>query len=206
MKQLLSQYDPHFLYNTLEIIRSAYYVDPKTSDALIVELSNILKYSINNEIKSVKLKDDLRYIESYLSIQKQRFHDRLNYRIDITNEAQNIIIPKLLLQTIIENSIKYGFLSHESVSIKIKGYVENDILTVFVIDDGPGMTSKEIEHIENSFKQKNYSGKSIGLYNIARRLYVLDPDKNKVKISNCDPIGLKVKICISLEEDIENVS
>lgn len=206
MKQLLSQYNPHFLYNTLEIIRSAYHVNPKTSDELIVELSKILKYSINNEVKFVTLEEDLRYINSYLAIQKKRFHNRFNYNIDITDNAKDIIIPKLLLQPILENSIKYGFLSHESVSIDIKGYIKDNILTLVVTDDGPGMSDEEIEHIQNSFIQENYNGKSIGLYNIARRLYLLDADKNKIDITNYEPGGLKVKICINLDKEYEDVS
>lgn len=194
MKQLLSQYNPHFLYNTLEIIRSSYHWNPEMSDELIIKLSKILKYSINENTKQVNLREDLNYIDDYLFIQKARFSDRLKYTFAISEEAKNAMIPKLLLQPVIENSIKYGFEDKESVEVFIQASIEEDLLVLIVRDDGPGMKKEDIAHIMKIFKLDKYSGSSIGLYNIARRIYLQNPEKNRFIIKNNTDSGIEVRM------------
>ena len=197
IKQLLSQYNPHFLYNTLEIIRSASHWQPNISDDLIIKLTNILKYSIDNTKKDVRLEEDMEYINSYLDIQKIRFEDRFNYSINITEEAYKSTVIKLLLQPVIENSIKYGFQANQSVNIEIEACVKAEVLILRVKDDGPGMSLKEIESVNRASESGKYEKPTLGLYNISRRLHLQFSKESGIKISNNETKGITVEIRVA---------
>lgn len=197
IKQLLSQYNPHFLYNTLEIIRSASHWQPKIADDLIIKLTNILKYSIDNTKKDVRLEEDMEYINSYLDIQKIRFEDRFNYSVNITEEAYKSIVIKLLLQPVIENSIKYGFQENQSVNLEIEAFVKAGVLILRVRDDGPGMSLEEIGNVNKASESGKYEKPTLGLYNISRRLRLQYSEQSGIKISNNEIKGITVEIRVA---------
>ncbi len=86
IRQMESQFNPHFLFNTLENIRFMVRLDPNAADAAMVQLAQLMRYSIKQEGMTVSLKEDLRYIESYMSILKMRFGSRLSYETRIPDE------------------------------------------------------------------------------------------------------------------------
>lgn len=120
IKQLESQFNPHFLFNTLEHIRYMTKLEPEAVNKMIVSLSSILRYSINNTILDVTIAEDLEYTKSYLLIQKYRFHERFNYTVYMERGTEDCIIPKLIFQPIIENAIKYGFGDKEKLMVRMK--------------------------------------------------------------------------------------
>lgn len=197
IKQLLSQYNPHFLYNTLEIIRSSFHWDPQKSDRLIIKLTNILKYSIDGTKKDVTLREDMKYINDYLDIQKIRFEDRFNYKIDVSPEAAESVVIKLLLQPVIENSIKYGFQAKREVNLCIQAHIVDDELTLRVKDDGPGMSESKIKTINTMKQTEEFDQGSLGLYNIARRLHLQYSKDSGIKIWNNEGAGITVEIKVS---------
>ena len=109
INQLTAQFNPHFLYNTLESLRSGMLLEPQKADRLILSLTRILRYSIDDHKEEVLLSEDLTYLNGYLEILKYRFGERFQYELFLEDECLNCLVPKLLLQPIIENSIKYGF-------------------------------------------------------------------------------------------------
>ena len=199
IEQLTAQINPHFLYNTLEIIRNLLVFDNKKADSLIIKLTQILRYSINNSRKYVYLEEDMSYIRDYFAIQKARFEENLSYEINIKEECNKCIIPKLLLQPLIENSIKYGFQKKMKIHIWIDGYIEGNMLFLSVKDDGEGMTKEDAKALQKSIYSPISESEHNGLHNIARRLYLLYGTESGLDIYNLETKGLKVIVKINLE-------
>lgn len=201
MGQLEAQMNPHFLYNTLEIIRNLVMFDAEKAEELIERLVHILRYSVNNSYRDVRLKEDMDYIEDYLYIQNTRFSNRFRCEIDFSDECYACMVPKLLLQPIIENSIKYGFRSQMEVHVRIHGNVEHGILQILVQDDGPGMEADEVKQLSESLAKTMNSNESLGLHNIARRLFLQYGEKSGIEVSSRPGDGFCVKIFIEQQGD-----
>ncbi|MBS6956094.1 MAG: sensor histidine kinase [Enterocloster asparagiformis] len=173
IRQLESQFNPHFLFNTLETIKFTVKLEPDIASRMIVALSAILRYSINSQMTDVTLEEDLSYIESYLTIQKYRFEDSLFTDIQVDERALDCVVPKLIFQPVIENAIKYGFGETELLTIRIRVTAE-DCLLIRVQDDGDGMTEEKLEELRALMKEENRTGKAhFGLYNIDRRIKLM---------------------------------
>ncbi|WP_294146126.1 sensor histidine kinase [uncultured Clostridium sp.] len=192
MDQLTAQMNPHFLYNTLEIIRNLVVFDADKAEELIVKLTEVLRYSVDTSRKEVTLEEDMRYIDCYLDIQNCRFGSRFNCKIDFTPECLDCIVPKLLLQPLIENSIKYGFQKKMDLNITIRGTMEGNILYISVLDDGLGMAAEKAEELREQLRTHDNSSPSIGLRNLSRRLYLKYGDGSGLQIRNMEGIGFEV--------------
>lgn len=169
-KQLESQFNPHFLFNTLENIRFMCKLDADSASKMVLNLSTLLRYSISNTEEVVTVIEDIAYTENYMSILKYRFNKRFQYTIDIPTEIEQCIIPKLLIQPMIENSIKYGFVGREHLVVEISGYIKDDKLIVICSDDGAGIKPAVLEEIQQVLMSSINKSSHSGLYNINRRL------------------------------------
>lgn len=202
INHLTAQINPHFLYNTLEIIRNLLVFDNRKADSLIIKLTQILRYSINSSRKYVYLEEDMSYIRDYLDIQKTRFEDNLHFDINIDEECNRCIIPKLLLQPIIENSIKYGFRKKTRIQIWIEGHIEGNMLLLSVRDNGEGMSQEDAIQLQKSIYEPVQESEHNGLRNIARRLYLLYGTDSGLTITNLETEGLLVTIRINLNNNV----
>lgn len=164
IKQLESQFNPHFLYNTLETIRYVMFEDKNKASSLIMQLTSILRYSISNKKDMVKVNDDIVYIKNYLEIMKVRFQERFNYTIKLDEKCKNIYIPKLIFQPIIENSIKHNYIKKDKLSIWVTVEVVNNDLVIEIEDDGEGINEKDLNNINLSFETNNQTT-HIGCFN-----------------------------------------
>ncbi len=183
IKKLEAEFDPHFLFNVLETLKYSIIINPKEAQDIIMSLSRILRHSVRDE-ENILFKKDLDYIEDYLKLHKIRFKENLNYSINITDEVENSYVPKLLLQPIIENSIKYGYKEKDNLNIDIIGErIGNDII-FRVEDNGSGMTEEEIQDIRDILQGEENLSKNIGLYNIHRRLNLLYGKNYGLKINS----------------------
>lgn len=196
IKQLQAQFNPHFIFNILETLRYTIVIDPDQAQDIIMSLSRILRYSIKNDKPNVLFKEDLAYIEDYLRLHKIRFKDRLNYSIDMSKEVKESYVPKLLLQAIIENSIKYGYKEKDFLNIDIIGKMVDGDLIFQVKDDGSGMTEEELAAIKNILEKPENLTKHIGLYNIHRRLVLLYGDDYGLNIDSTYGEGTVVTVII----------
>lgn len=169
-KQLESQFNPHFLFNTLENIKFMCKMEPDIASKMVLNLSTLLRYSISNTQEEVTINEDVAYTENYLSILKFRFNQRFHYTIDIAPEIEDCIVPKLLIQPMIENSIKYGFVGREHLVVEIIGYKEEDNLIMICSDDGAGMTPEMVEEIQQVLSNNVNRSNHTGLFNVNRRL------------------------------------
>ena len=196
IKQLEAQFNPHFLYNTLDTIRYSILLDQRIAGDLIIQLTLLLRYSIDNTIEQVYFNEDMQYLYVFLKIQKYRFNEHFSYEVNIDEECGKFAIPKLLLQPILENSIKYGFKKHADLHIAIRGYVEKGILYLSVSDNGDGMSEEEVHTLNLQMKSTVNETNHLGLFNIARRLYLSFGEKSQVIIEAQEHIGTTVSVII----------
>lgn len=205
VKQLQAQFNPHFIFNVLETLRYAIVVDKDKAQEIVMVLSRLLRYSISNDKNNVLLKDDLNYVEDYLRLHQIRFKERLIYNIETAEGVKNALIPKLLLQTIIENSIKYGYKHQENLIICILGYIEKSNLILEVKDNGYGIEEKQLNEIRDILSGVQNSTQHIGLYNVHRRLVLLYGEAYGIEIESTIGLGTIVKVTIPYEKGDDDV-
>lgn len=170
IQNLQAQLNPHFIYNTLDNIRYLIVQDAAKADELIGRFTRILRYSINNTKQNVSLQEDMEYIEDYLVIQKTRFGNRFSYRVDMEPECETVLLPKLLLQPLLENSLKYGFKKKNEICVNISGRIEGEYLVLRVKDNGAGQPKTTMETLRSMLSRGEINTVHNGLQNIHRRI------------------------------------
>ncbi len=200
VKQLESQFNPHFLYNTLETIRCMVKLSPQQVDRIIVNLSALLRYSIDNAIKTVTLGEDLEHTKNYLEILKYRFNQKFDYEIHIEEEALDCIVPKLLIQPIIENAVKHGFEGKDHLTVRIKARFFGEQLIIVIYDDGVGMSEDKVDRIRAMLKDDANDTVNIGLYNVNRRIRLMYGKAYGLDIMSEKCAGTTIRISIPADQ------
>lgn len=171
LKALQSQINPHFLYNTLDSI--IWMAEGKKNEEVVLmtaSLARLLRQSISNEDEVVPVRQEIEYIRSYLTIQKMRYKDKLEFTIDVDPAINYVTIIKLVLQPIIENAIYHGLKYKESKGmLLVRGYEEGENAVLEITDNGVGMEPEVLEHIFEKHKV-NYRSNGVGVYNVQKRL------------------------------------
>ena len=171
LKALQSQINPHFLYNTLDSI--IWMAEGKKNEEVVLmtaSLARLLRQSISNEDEVVPIANEVEYARGYLTIQKMRYKDKLEFQIDVDSSILYIPLIKLVLQPIIENAIYHGLKYKESKGLLIvKGFMKDGNAVLQVIDDGVGMDADTLAHIYDRHKV-NYHSNGVGVYNVQKRL------------------------------------
>ena len=188
-KQLESQFNPHFLYNTLENIRYMCKLEPATAERMVFSLSNLLRYSLDGSKAEVTLREDLEHLEHYLTILKRRFGARFECSTDVEPEARGCYIPKLVLQPMIENAVKYGFGNQLNLKVELKAYIHEGKLIMICRDDGVGMSQGTLSQLSALLEQKENPTRHSGLYNIHRRIGILYGRPYGVEIRSAEGHG-----------------
>lgn len=195
MSALRAKLNPHFLYNTLDAIYWMLIIKGEEGIAkVIVALSNILRYSISHENEFVTVREDMGQLENYLEIQKMRFDDKLSYSLNLSEEITELKVPKLLIQPLVENSIKHGFqdMKHSGM-INIKGYLKEDDLFFEVTDNGEGMTEEKVQAIFSTYEfQSKKTG--IGIKMVHNRIKYIYGDGYGISIDSTPDRGTKITV------------
>jgi sensor histidine kinase YesM len=173
VKQLEAQFNPHFLFNTLDNIRFMSKIDPEASDKMIIALSTLLRYSISDAEEEIQVEEDMRYTESYLTILKIRFNRRFTYDIDIEEKVKKYLIPKLMMQTLIENAVKYGYAEGDVLHVTIKGFEKDGNLIFICRDSGGGIKEDMLKQIRENLLLPVNRTNHHGIYNIHRRIQLM---------------------------------
>ena len=171
-KMLEAQFNPHFLYNTLETIKITSLMDASLTQDLIQNLTRILRYSITDLEKETTICQDLKIIKYYLIIHKIRF-EHFSYDIVCPETVDNQPIPKLFLLPLVENAIKYGMQYRIDLHIDIQITLEADSLTFWVKDNAGGLTKQERVAILDSLDSPHTQH---GIVNSYKRLSNFFPD------------------------------
>lgn len=197
IRQMESQFNPHFLFNTLENIRFMVRLDPSAADAAMVQLAQLMRYSIKQEGMTVSLKEDLRYIESYMSILKMRFGSRLSYETRIPDELMRRRIPKLIVQPVLENAVKYGMEKKRELKIEIEARCVGERLEISVRDNGPGIEPEVMETLTQYMENPDMERKtSFGLMNVHDRLRLMYGKRYGIRIQTQQ--GRTTEVVLSL--------
>lgn len=175
LRALQAQINPHFLYNTLEMINSyAFLEDPQKVEQLVSALSRFYKLSLNHGRDVYQLWQELKLVEAYFEIQKIRYPDSLALTIDVPSSMMQYTIPNITLQPLIENSISHGIMSREDKrgTITIVGRVLESTIQLQVIDDGVGMPPQIVDQLNAGKPPEDVesSGSHYGIYNINERI------------------------------------
>lgn len=192
MRRLESQFNPHFLFNTLENIKFMVKLDPGAAQRMLMDLSRILRYSIKGEERKVRLQEDLSYTHSYMEIQQYRFGKRLVYEESIPDEVKDCRIPRLLFQPVLENAIRYGAGEDGSITIHLRVSWEKQkaakLLCVRIVDQGPGLPAERLQAIRNMLAEGADPALHTGIYNIHRRLQLMYGRPYGLQL-DCPPAG-----------------
>ena len=171
LKALQSQINPHFLYNTLDSI--IWMAEGKKNEEVVLmtaSLARLLRQSISNEDEVVSIGQEVEYARGYLTIQKMRYKDKMEFQIEVDPSILHIPLIKLVLQPVIENAIYHGLKYKESKGLLlVKGFMKNDNAVLQVIDNGVGMDEETLAHIYERHKV-NYQSNGVGVYNVQKRL------------------------------------
>lgn len=171
LKALQSQINPHFLYNTLDSI--IWMAESKRNEEVVLmtaSLARLLRQSISNEEELVTVSQEVEYVRSYLTIQKMRYKDKLEFQIEVDPEIESVKIIKLVLQPIVENAIYHGLKYKDSKGLlMVHGRRSGDNAVIEIIDNGVGMEPETLAHIFERHKV-NYHSNGVGVYNVQQRL------------------------------------
>ena len=171
LKALQSQINPHFLYNTLDSI--IWMAEGKKNEEVVLmtaSLARLLRQSISIENELVTIGQEIEYVRSYLTIQKMRYKDKLEFEINVDPRITHAQIIRLVLQPIVENAIYHGLKYKESKGmLKVHGYELGERIIIDITDDGVGMDEETLKHIYDKHKV-NYHSNGVGVNNVQQRL------------------------------------
>lgn len=209
LELLQAQINPHFLYNTLDTIIWLIEADKKDdSIEMVSALSDFFRFCLSRGKDVITLEEEQKHVLSYLSIQKTRYQDRMDYEVNIPESLYAYSIPKLTLQPLVENSIYHGIkLQREKGQIKVSAVDMGDKIELTVKDNGAGMTDERLAEMRSAIENGEKIG--FGLRTVHQRMQLLYGDEYGLKISSTEGVGTTITAVIpkveSNEKGIVNV-
>jgi two-component system LytT family sensor kinase len=197
MEALQNQINPHFLFNTLNSVSSLVRFDPDTARELIIKLSNIFRRLLSRIDAFAPLREELEFIDNYLDIEVVRFgRDKLRVVKELEAASLDAMVPSMLLQPLVENSIKHGLAPKiEGGSIYMRSRITESHLIIEVEDDGVGMGAANFLE-----RPTGIGGTGIGMANVAERLKVLYGDTARMTIDSHEGKGTLVRLRLPILE------
>lgn len=192
LNALRLQLQPHFLFNTLNTISSLMEINVNAAQKVVSRLGGLLRFVLDRDQRNfIPLREELEFVRNYLDIEQTRFHDRLSIAYDIDETTQEIQVPHLILQPLVENAIKHGF-SRRSDEGKIEVVTRRlgDKVELLIRDDGCG----------SDLKHEDLLQQGIGLSNVKKRLELLYGEAAELRISTKPGSGFAVYILIPTEK------
>ena len=208
LQQLRSQIDPHFLFNTLNVIlQTAGQEKAYRTQALITALSHLLRYSLMSNDEQVPLAREVRIVDEYYSIYHVRFGDRVKmvWRISDSLDLTETMVPSFILQPIVENAFKHGISPKEEggvVRIRINPLRDKGLLYISVCDNGVGIQPEQLAQLKAALAQPGERWEHIGVYNVAARLRLLDK-RGRLIIRSHPGRGTAISMYLPLVELLE---
>jgi len=211
---LQSQINPHFIYNTLETIGASV---EEGEQEIVVEmvaiLGKMLRYSLSNKENLVPVRNEVEHIQHYLTLQKYRFEERIQFEIDDELENKDYYTPKFILQPIVENAVKYGMQSRRmlQLSIFIKKVLEQsgkEYIEFNISDNGPGIEKNELEHLVQRLQLESWMKRDsgFGITNVHSRIVMMFGNDFGLTIESRKEEGTAMIITIPIirQEDAES--
>lgn len=205
IKALQAQINPHMLYNTLDSINwLALKYGARDISSLIRNLANFFRYSLNKGNDYITFGQELKMIDSYLSIQRVRFRDKLDYEIDFPEELLSCYTLKLIMQPFVENCVVHAFNQKgQKGFILISAVQQGDDLLLYIRDNGVGADTERMqEYLQDTGRQ----AKHYGMRNVAERLRLCFGERYTIRFIQNEDGGLTVSILLPIIRDLEAIS
>ncbi|XJZ27784.1 sensor histidine kinase [Bacillota bacterium Lsc_1132] len=205
LRVLRSQINPHFLYNAFQSIGTlALKSNAVQVYSLLTKLSTMMRYSMNMKEDVVPFSAELQHVKSYLLLQKQRFDEQFEFDVNVQKEVEEIFVPKMILQPIVENGFKHGFDQQvEPALIQIKAFLKGENVVITVADNGKGLSEEQLgnvrEHLLHGTPEAEGNREAIGLKNIYDRLQIYYSNQAELVVDSREEVGFMVTIEIPKE-------
>lgn len=197
LELLKSQINPHFLFNTLNVISGMADLEgAHTTERMIQALSSLFRYNLKTPEEKVSLARELKVISDYMFLQEMRFGSRIEYRIDCRTDAELVMIPTFTFQPLVENAIIHGLVSREEgghIIIRIREI--RGMLRIVVADDGIGIESETLNRLRKQMREDETGRTNIGILNIYKRIHAMY-DNAGMKIYSKPDVGTIISINI----------
>jgi signal transduction histidine kinase len=186
---LRMQLQPHFLFNTLNSVSALVHADPDAADRMIGRLGDFLRVTLDaSPDQLVPLRKELAFIESYLAIERIRFQDRLEVRVEVTPDLLDAKVPSFILQPLVENALKHGLSDRPRGVLTLRARRDSDLLVLEVQDDGEGFVADR---------------EGLGLSNVRARLGLLYRGRHCIDILGMAGHGTLVALRLPLDPEAE---
>ena len=196
---LQAQINPHFLYNTLDaIVWMAEFKQPE-APVMADALAKLFRLSLSKGEDVVSLRQELEHVENYLIIQKMRYKTKFDYRIEAEEEANGAMIPKLIVQPLVENSIYHGIKAkRKKCNLLVRALIDGGDVVIQVADDGVGMSGEKLSRIllADNVSEKKMGG--IGVHNVLERIRLYYGDEYGIEYYSIESVGTVVEIRLPL--------
>lgn len=197
---LQSRTNPHFLFNTLNMISSLARIEEAEQSATLMEITaSFLRYNLDNISKTVTLKQELENLREYVAIQEYRYGGRYQYDFQVDENCMGFQMPCMILQPLVENAIQHGLaMKLNGGCVWIRAYSMNNRIFLEVRDNGVGMAPAQIHEVYQDFYTNNRSSSHIGLRNIYQRLQLFYKEDVQFELNPMNP-GLEITITLPWE-------
>jgi signal transduction histidine kinase len=187
LRALKAQINPHFLFNTLNTIAELIHADSERAEATVERLAEMFRYVLNGSERGlVSLEEELAFLADYLEIERVRFGDRLHVTREIAPQALSLLVPSLVLQPLVENTLRHGLGADGSIELSIAVHAAGDRAVIAISDQGPGLPTHH----------KIGEGPGHGLYNVDQRLRKTYGEAYGLEIGANQPQGTIVTLSI----------
>ena len=202
LRALQAQINPHFMYNTLQVIGGmALEKNAPEIYSITLALSDIMRYCLNFSKEMIVLEEEITYLQSYVMIQNERFGGRVHLNLNIAPETQKCLIPKLILQPLAENSFEHGLPEKEGpwlLEIESSLTQDGDLL-ILVKDNGIGFEKERLDELRKKIRQDTAqvlkSGLHIGLTNVHARIRLRSQnERHGVTITSSPEVGTTIRV------------
>ncbi|MEK4273747.1 sensor histidine kinase [Paenibacillus sp. FSL R7-0026] len=209
-KALLIQINPHFMFNTLELV-SSLAIQRRTDDTVqvIEDLGKMMRFSINTTDDRVPLTEELDYVQRYISILQTRFGHKLDISVMLEGTLNSVVIIKFILQPLIENAVKYSFQHQTTAQVQIRINRMYDRLHISVSDNGPGIPAEIINKLQHPVAPSSLEsilhneGWHIGLGNVIARCRLHYGGLFTVHMENDENGGACIELTLPVQEEYD---
>ncbi|MBC8089171.1 MAG: histidine kinase [Phycisphaerae bacterium] len=185
---LRSQLHPHFLFNALNAVSSLIHSDPQRADRMLSRISDLLRTAIATAAQAeIPLMDEMEFNKRYLEVERMRYGDRLDVRIDIAGETFNALVPNMLLQPLVENAVRHGIAPYSGKGrVEVHASRRGDQLYIVVRDTGPGFDpDHDPDRPAQQFTDRpTGEGRGVGISTTRARLHKLYGDDQELMLVN----------------------
>lgn len=206
---LLMQINPHFLYNTLDIIRweAMYEAEGESPVTQMIEkFSRLCRMGMRTGGNTITLKEGLEHAGTYLDVINFRHREKIQLEVDIQADEDHIYIPQFMLQPILENAVVHAFDDGSSgYKIRIQACITDNVLQIMVRDNGKGMAQEEVDRLIANLDKTDLADENIGLVNVNQRIRLFYGDECSIHITSREGEGTEIMISLPVRNHSENM-